>query len=359
MTIFTIQKLYTAYKQCIKNKKNTTNALKFELDREQNLLLLLLDLQNRSYKISRHICFVVKNPAPREIFASDFRDRVVQHLLCNEIEQIFEKQFLESSFANRVGKGTHRAFKRVRFFITRGGKNRSRLFFLKMDIKSFFRSIHKETLWNILRAEVEKQEKDSVWKNEVLWLIKTILFHDPASDFVFKGRLSTKKLIPPAKSLFSGDITRGLPIGNITSQFFANVLLHKLDCFIENNLLVKRYVRYVDDFVLFDEDKKKLEYTVGLIENFLEQELLLTVCKDKTFIYPIEHGVDFLGYFIKPTHTLVRRKVVRRFKKIFYSELSKTKDGLLKTRQLARVHSYVGHCVHAHSFRLLKKMKIY
>ncbi len=136
-----MKNLYMAYKQCIRNKKNTTNALKFELNREANLLELLNELKSGEYKISRHICFVVKNPAPREVFASDFRDRIVQHLLCNEIEEIFEKQFLDSSFANRIGRGTHRAFKRARFFITRGGVNRQRLFYLKMDIKSFYNEI--------------------------------------------------------------------------------------------------------------------------------------------------------------------------------------------------------------------------
>ncbi len=217
MTIFTMDNLYRAYKQCIKNKKNTTNALRFEMNREQNLLNLLEDLKSGEYKISRHICFVIKSPSPREVFASDFRDRVVQHLLCNEIESIFEKDFLDSSFANRVGKGTHRAFKRARFFITRGGLNRQKLFYLKMDIKSFFRSIHKETLWKIMQSEIFLQDKSELWKKEVLWITKIIIFHDPAQDFIFKGKKWTKKLIPIQKSLLSGDSTRGLPIGNITS----------------------------------------------------------------------------------------------------------------------------------------------
>lgn len=355
-TIFTMEKLYKAYKQCIKNKRNTTNALKFELNREQNLSKLLLDLKTGKYKISRHICFVVKNPAPREVFAGDFRDRVVQHLLCNEINYIFEEQFLDSSFANRIGKGTHRAFKRARFFITRGGLNRQRLFYLKMDIKSFFRSIHKDTLYKMIEEDILKERRGALWKREVLWLTKMIIFHDPTTDYIFKGKLWTRKLIKIEKSLFSGDSTRGLPIGNITSQFFANVYLHKMDFFIEKDLGFDRYVRYVDDFVIFHEDKELLERTVLKIENFVQDNLLMKIYQDKTFIVCVDRGLDFLGYFIKPTHTLVRKKVVRRFRFIFYNEILEKRDGLIKLENMPRLNSYIGHCIHANSFNLRSKL---
>ena len=130
MTIFTIEKLYKAYTQCLKNKKNTVNALKFEMKREENILLLLSELKSMKYKISRHICFVVTEPSPREIFASDFRDRVVHHLLCNEIQNFFEQDFIESSYANRKGKGTHKAVRELKFHLVRGGRNRQKLYFL-------------------------------------------------------------------------------------------------------------------------------------------------------------------------------------------------------------------------------------
>ena len=134
MTIFTIEKLYKAYKECLRNKKNTANALKFEMKREKNLFLLLSDLKNRKYEISRHIYFIVKEPSPREIFAGDFRDRIVHHLFCNEIQYLFEHCFIASSYANRKGKGTHKAVINLKFHLVRGGKDRQRLYFLKMDI---------------------------------------------------------------------------------------------------------------------------------------------------------------------------------------------------------------------------------
>ena len=343
--------LYTAYRQCIRNKKDTGNALAFEMHREENLVRLLRELQTETYTISRHICFVVKNPVPREIFASHFRDRVVQHLLYNEIEEIFEQQFSPHTYANRVGKGTHRAFKKARFFIARGGKNRQKLHYLKMDIKNFFRSVHKETLWNLMSREITKQKQPELWKTEVLMLLRIIIFHNPAEDYYFKGEAWTKKLIRKEKSLLSGDATRGLPIGNITSQLFANIYLHHMDMFIEQTLGITRYVRYVDDFILFDENRDDLQENIYKIQGFLHEHLLIKVCEDKTILSSIGQGVDFLGYYLKPTHTLVRRKVVKRFKRALYhvSE-SKAFDNLLT--------SYCGHCSHAHSFNLLSTVAL-
>ena len=156
MTIFTIDKLYKAYVQCLKHKKNTANALKFELQREKNLYALLSDLKSRKYEISRHIYFIVTKPTPREIFAGDFRDRVVHHLLCNEIEALFEKDFIENSYANRQGKGTHQAVRKLKFYFVRGGRNRQKLYFLKMDVKGFFRNIDRDVLWKIMEDKIKK-----------------------------------------------------------------------------------------------------------------------------------------------------------------------------------------------------------
>ena len=118
-TIFTKEKIFKAYLDCRKTKKNTANALKFEINREKNLFHLLRELQDRSYRISRHICFIVTEPKPREIFAADFRDRVVHHLLCNEIYELFEKDFIENSFANRMGKGTHKGVEKLKEYLKR------------------------------------------------------------------------------------------------------------------------------------------------------------------------------------------------------------------------------------------------
>ncbi len=354
MTIFTIEKIYKAYNDCLKNKKSTVNALRFETDREKKLFKLLKDLQTRRYKISKHICFVVTIPTTREIFAADFRDRIVHHLLFNEIREIFENDFIEESYANRVGKGTHGAVKKIKFYMVRGGINRQKLYFLKMDIKGFFRNIDKGVLFNEIKSVILKSNKDCWWKDEILWLLEIIIFHDPTTSYVFKGSIKNKNIVPRSKSLFFGDRNKGLPIGNLTSQFFANIYLNKLDHFIKEDLGFYRYVRYVDDFVVLDEDKQKLEETIKKVNKFIEEQLKITLSKDKIFLMDIGHGLDFLGYYIKPTHTLVRRKVVKRFKDKMIKNKNKD-NGLYSLEFLPVIKSYYGHFEHANSFNLIKK----
>lgn len=355
MTIFTIEKLYKAYVQCLRNKKNTVNALKFELKREQNIFQLLSDLKSGKYEISRHIRFVVTEPSPREIFASDFRDRIVHHLLCNEIQMFFEKDFIENSYANIKGKGTHKAVRKLRFHLVRGGRNRQRLYFLKMDIKGFFRNIDKGILWKIVESKIQENHVNEKWRNEVLWLAKKIIFHDPTSNYIFKGRKETQNLIKKEKSLLFGEKDKGLPIGNLTSQFFANVYLNELDHFVKEDLGFHRYIRYVDDFIILNENKERLEKATEEVGCFLEKNLRLCLCKDKTILQLTEKGIDFLGYFIKPTHTLVRRKVVKRLKRRLYLCVN-NEDGLLEVEDIPMIQSYIGHLGHAYSFNLRRKL---
>ena len=364
MSIFTFEKIYRAYKECLRNKKNTANALKFEMNREKNLSRLLYDLKTGRYEISRHICFIVTEPSPREIFAGDFRDRIVHHLLCNEIQVLFENCFIESSYANRKNKGTHKAVKELKFHLVRGGRNRQKLYFLKMDIKGFFRNIDKDILWGIIEGKIRESGREENWKTEVLWLAKKIIFHDPATNYIFKGKEETKKLIPKEKSLLFGDRNTGLPIGNLTSQFFANIYLNELDHFIKKKLGFERYIRYVDDFIILDENKEKLKEATNEVGRFLNGVLRLKLCESKTIFQPVERGIDFLGYYIKPSHTLVRRKVVGRLKKklfcyfnIFYSlsgeNNNKDVDSLLQ-KFVSCMNSYFGHFIHANSFGFRK-----
>jgi len=355
ITIFTFEKLYRAYKECLKNKRNTANALKFELKREKNLIKLLSDLQTGEYEISRHICFIVTEPSPREIFAADFRDRIVHHLLYNEIRYLFEDTFIDDSYANRCGKGTHKAMRKLKYHLVRGGKDRQRLYFLKMDIKGFFRNIDKSILWEMTEEKIQNSNGVEEWKNEVLWLVKKVVFHDPASNYIFRGKEKMKNLIPKEKSLLFGDRNTGLPIGNLTSQFFANVYLNRLDHFIKEELGFDRYIRYVDDFIILNEDREKLEKTTSKIDFFLENNLHLCLCQSKTILQPINNGIDFLGYFVKPSHTLVRKKVVRRFKKKLVNFI-KSKPNEDSTKEfIPCANSYFGHFGHANSFSLRRR----
>ena len=338
--VFTLEKLWKAYCECRKRKKNTLNALKFEIDREKNLIALLKELKSKEYKISKHICFVVTHPTPREIFAADFRDRVVHHLLYNEIRELFEKDFIDNSFANRTGKGTHKGVGKLKEYLKTDCTH-----FLKLDIKSFFCSINKDILYKIVKQKIWNSNKSYGWKYDVDWLCKKIIYHDPAKNYIFKGSWKTKELIPKDKSLFYSN-GKGLPIGNLTSQFFANAYLDQLDKFIYS-LGHKYYVRYVDDFIILGD--KEIYKETDKIRTFLKTKLDLTLSEKKVKFQEIGKGIDFLGYFIKPHYTLVRKKIVGRFKDKMYRLGKETPKEVM-----AMANSYLGHFIHADSFRLRK-----
>ncbi|MEI6191221.1 MAG: RNA-directed DNA polymerase, partial [bacterium] len=219
-------------------------------------------------------------------------------------------------------------------------------------IKGFFRNIDKSILWEMIEGKIQNSGDDLGWKNEVLWLAKKIVFHDPASNYIFKGKEKMKNLIPREKSLLFGDRNTGLPIGNLTSQFFANVYLNKLDHFIKDELGFERYIRYVDDFIILDENRGRLEEVVNKIGSFLNKNLQLNLCKEKTILLSIESGIDFLGYFVKPSHTLVRRKVVGRFKKKLFNFIKNNPGEVLIKEFIPCANSYFGHFGHANGFSL-------
>ena len=354
-TIFTFEKLYKAYLDCRKTKRKTINALDFEWNLERNLFQLQKELENKTYKLGRSICFVVKDPSPREIFAATFRDRVVHHVLIREIEAMGEKNFIFDSFSCRKNKGTHLAIKRLKMFIKKATKNhRKEAFYLQLDISGFFMAINHNILYLMFKDLVSKQNKSYQWKKDVLWLAKTIIFYKPTNDYIVKGNYSLFKLIPSRKSLFESPKGKGLPIGNYSSQFFANLYLNKLDQFIKRELKCKYYIRYVDDLVLLDKNKEKLKYLRDRINLFLKENLDLELNLDKTKLQKIDKGIDFLGYFIKPEHILIRQKVVKRLKSKLYYINKNMEDDKDLNNILATINSYYGHFSHAFSFNLRK-----
>ena len=358
MSIFTLEKLYKAYNECKKGKKNTHNALDFEIRREDNLVELLNDLKSREYKISRYIYFIATYPTAREIFAADFRDRVVHHLLYEELYLLFDEDFISNSFANRIGKGTHKAVGELKKNIKKAGKKSGNGWYLKLDVQGFFRSINKDILYEIIYKKVISEKGENFFtedeKEEILWLVKIIIFNNPTRNYIYRGDISLKKLIPKSKSLFySGSL--GLPIGNLTSQFFANIYLNELDHFVVEKLGFDKYLRYVDDFILISDHKDELKSIISLIDTFLVEHLELKLHPRKIILQPTRHGVDFLGYYIKPTHTLVRRKVVKRFKNKL-REKRDPNDGLFRIADIPMIMSYLGHFGHANSFNLIKKL---
>jgi hypothetical protein len=193
-----------------------------------------------------------------------------------------------------------------------------------------------------------------VWQEEVLWLCKKIIFHNPTADYFYRGDSKLQQLIPDNKSLFSSGCN-GLPIGNLTSQFFANVYLNELDHFVNEVLGCTLYVRYVDDFVIVDNDLALLRSIVPTLDTFLWEKLRLHIHPKKIYLQPICNGVDFLGYFVRSSHILVRQKVVRRFKDTLRHRIN-PKDGLLSVDDIPMIQSYLGHFSHANTYRLRKSL---
>lgn len=351
--IFTFEKIYRAYMDCRKTKRNTINALKFEYNLKRNISLLLKELETKIYKPGRSICFVVKNPSPREIFAAGFRDRVVHHLLIREIEAIGEKNFIYDTFSCRKNKGTHLAVKRLKSFIRKTTENYKRkAFYLQLDISGFFMAINHDILYSIFKNLILKQNRPCQWKDDILWLAKAIIFHKPTDNYIVKSQPFLFNLIPKRKSLFGSAENKGLPIGNYSSQFFANLYLNKLDQFIKREIGCKHYVRYVDDFILLEKNKEKLGNLENKIDKFLKSNLDLKLNLGKTKFLSVSRGIDFLGYFIKSGYVLAKQSVVKRLKNKLYN-LNQKVIGVGDFKNvLAMLNSYYGHFSHANSFNL-------
>jgi retron-type reverse transcriptase len=300
---FSFTELVQAYFDCRQNKRNSVSALTFEQDLERNLGKLYDDLQDGSYKPGRSICFVITRPKPREVWAADFRDRIVHHLFYNRISPRFYASFIADSCACIPERGTLYAAKRLESKIRSITQNWSRpAFYLKLDLANFFVSINKRIVGEQIAAKVT----EPWW----LQLAQTILFHDPRQDFELRGTPELLRLVPAHKRLTNQPSYLGLPIGNLSSQFFANIYLNTLDQFIKHQLRAKHYIRYVDDFVLLHESAQWLNNALAKIEEFLPTRLGAQLNPTKTILQPVDRGVDFVGQVIKPWHRHTRRRTI-------------------------------------------------
>jgi len=293
--------LVAAYYDCRRTKRTTASALVFEFDLERNLIALNDDLAGGTYRPGPSICFVITRPKPREVWAAQFRDRIVHHLLYNAIGWRFEAAFIADSCACIPGRGTLYAAERLETKMRSITQNWSRpAWYLKCDLANFFVSIDKRILWERIAARVP----ESTWRD----LAHLVLFHDPRADVVLQSPPALLARIQPHKSLFTQPAHLGLPIGNLSSQFFANVHLDTMDQYIKHVLKVRHYIRYVDDFVLLHESPQQLNAWHAKIAAFLARELRLELNERKTVLQPVYRGVDFAGQVIKPWRSHIRRR---------------------------------------------------
>jgi RNA-directed DNA polymerase len=358
--LFNFHRLYKAYIACRRNKRNKADALEFELNHEHYLTDLVEELRKHRYRPLTSTFFYTDKPKHREICAADFRDRIVHHLVYSELAPRWEKVFIYHSYACRPGKGTHKAAQALQGFITKASRNgQRRVYFLKMDIYNFFMSIDRRKLFTMLASRCHDPD--------LLWLIRIIVFHNPTHDYRMLDSDNLRYSIPPHKSLFNARPFCGIPIGNLTSQFFANVYLNALDQFVKHQLKCKYYLRYVDDFVLLDPDPVKLQKWKDMISDFLSDTLALSLNEKATKVAPVSGGVDFAGFIIRWNYMLVRRRVVgsvkaklRSIKPILISDDPEYTVCYFHPPTLELTHtainSYLGHFKHAQARQCEKRL---
>ncbi|MEI7489090.1 MAG: reverse transcriptase/maturase family protein, partial [Chryseobacterium sp.] len=305
--------LFNAYYEARRNKRNTHNQIKFEINYEEKLWELYDDLQNGNYKVGKSIAFVIDEPVKREIFAADFRDRIIHHLLFHYINPILEPQFIDDSYSCRRGKGTlmgiQRAYKHMKLASCNFTKT---AYILKLDIQGYFMSINKDKLIEKLRAMIPEDTflqsrkiqtngnaNEDLDFNSMFTLLERIIKNDPVSGCSIKGSYSDWEALPDSKSLFRAKPNCGLPIGNLTSQLFSNVYLNTFDHYVKEFLEIEAYGRYVDDFYIFHHSKEDLQNILVKCKRFLAKEGLMLHPK-KIYLQHYSKGFQFLGAYIKP-----------------------------------------------------------
>ena len=308
--------IFTAYYCARQNKRNTSSQVRFERSLSDNLIALYTDIIRDHYRVGRSMCFVVKDPVFREVFAASFRDRIVHHLLYNWLVPVFEPTFIYDSYSCRKGKGTHFGVNRLEHHIRSCSDNYKRpCHILKLDIEGYFMSIDRQKLYDLIVSRLSSYSVRYKCPFDIslaLRLLSLVIFNDPIRGCYRKGKISDWDKIPHSKSLFYAKPGCGLPIGNLTSQLFSNIYLSGLDNYVKRDLKFRHYGRYVDDFYLVSNFRDELLSAIPLIREFLSSSLGLCLHPRKIHITTAEKGVRYLGNVLKPYSRYVFPGTYRR-----------------------------------------------
>ena len=360
--------LFQAYYDARRHKRNTHNQLKFEINYESNLLRLYDDIVSKTYELRKSICFIVNKPLKREIFAADFRDRIVHHLLFNYINPCVDQQFIEDSYSCRKGRGNLFGIRRAEEFMRSCSEGYTQdCYILKLDVRGYFMSIDKqllhEKLFRLLRPMTHRpmlSDDDRLKNDYITWLLDKVIWNDPIEGCIMKGKPSERIGLPASKSLFHSPKGAGLPIGNLTSQLFSNVYLHDLDYYVKHELQLEYYGRYVDDFFVIHHDKNELLKTKEKIRAFMRENCRLDIHPNKIYLQHYAKGFLFLGAYIKPGRSYVGRRVKAHFLQALYEWEKHLQSGAsVSPRELekmrATINSYLGIMKHHSAYNVKKK----
>lgn len=358
-TISSLENLMYSFYHARRLKRYYDVVCQFDFTLENNLIKLRNELVDESYTPLPYHHFIVTDPKTRHIAAPHFRDRVVHHAVVGIIEPLFEKRFITDSYACRKEKGTHFSMKRIKKFLTAArtyyGKNTD-IFVLQCDIRKFFSSISWDILLKIIKRRISCPKTFRL-------IEKIITTHKTyQKSCYFQNKASQMSLFLPDKGNNSDNLLdeivsikdrRGLPIGNLTSQLFANVYLNELDQFVKHILRIHWYGRYMDDFLFIHPDKQYLKEIKEQVGLFLKDKLKLNLHPHKVSIYNVNQGVPFVGYRIYYDHVLIRGSTLLRSQKRYRKKLRLVKLGKLTKEKLEQTEkSMIGHLKHANSYNL-------
>ena len=320
--IISLENLFSAWKEFKKGKTKRPDVHKFEFNLEDSLFELNQELKTKIYFHSDYNPFYIADPKLRHIHKAEVKDRIVHQAIFRVLYPVFDKNFIHDSYSCRVHKGTHRAVIRLNKFCNKLSKNNSiNIYVLKCDIKKFFDSVDQNILSEVIKRKVCDEN--------TIWLIQKII-----------------------KS-FEKEKGKGLPLGNVTSQLFANIYLNELDQFVKHKLKVKYYIRYCDDFVILGKDKNVLFLTAGKIDEFLNYNLSLSLHSDKIIIRKYRQGVDFLGYVVLPYHRVVRTRTKRRIFRKLMKIKKKLESSLISKGSFNHsIQSYLGILKHCNGYKI-------
>lgn len=320
-----IENLFQAWDEFKKGKRKRKDVQVFERNLEDNLFNLHFQLKKKIYQHGKYQTFYVYDPKKRHIHKASVEDRIIHHLLYKYLYNLFNKSFIFDSYSCRLDKGTHKAIKRLEKFTRIVSKNYTKpCWALKLDIKKFFASIDHDILIGLL----EKKIKDK----DILWLFTQV---------IHSFQTASQALLGEAK---------GIPLGNLTSQIFANIYLNELDQFVKHGLKIKYYLRYADDFLILSCYNKSLSRLTVTLGRFLEKNLNLELHPKKIILRKLEWGIDFLGYVILPHYILPRTKTKKRI-------FNKLKTKINSPNFDQSLQSYLGYLSHINSYRLEQKLK--
>jgi hypothetical protein len=336
-----------AYHDARLSKRGTKDEQRFERRSSIYMAHLIEEIENRTYRPSRGIAFITRNPVIREIFAAPFRDRIVHHLLFNFSGDWWDRRFINDSYSCRKGKGTLYGVKRLYHHIASASDNFTKpAYVLKLDVEGYFMSLSRKKLYEVILWGLDRQFSKDSWEYKTCkFLWRKIIFDNPTGGVKMKGSILDWDDLPRSKSLFCSQEGIGIVIGNLTSQLLSNIYLDKLDRYVTLELGFKYYGRYVDDFYLVSKDKGELKRAIPTIKAFLET-IELKLHPNKIFLQDCSKGMPFLGAIVYPYRIQPGGRLVRNFKQAAREYINAGGELDSKSEEAVSITSYKGHLKH-------------